>query len=187
MADPITQRQDLIAALAKDAFAEHQISERYGQGVYRSWRCKRPRGWAYSFDVISEPGRLLVMGDIGTLVLLSGNPDILPWLRGALGDPDYLAGKVAREIASREFDPDIAAAWLASDGAARLRWHTPDWFREVEEVARTHGGPAFFRELHEAGSADPPLCLNFTSGFLWQREALKVFLRLLDQKGVPGA
>lgn len=49
---------------AKDAFADHEMTVLYEDGVYRHLRFQRPGTWMYGFDIVTWPGHLYVGGDI---------------------------------------------------------------------------------------------------------------------------
>ena len=183
MSDPVRDRIAQVEALARDAFARHTLAVRYAQGEFRGWRCQRPGSWSYGFDVGAEPGRIWVMGDIGCLVL-ERERDMVAWLSGAVRDPQYMAGKAVPEIETEEFDADCAERWVREhlDEDHRLADRIAAsglTAQDLIDTARQQGEHEFYRALYELGESDMPRCRNFTAGFLWQREALKTFLRLL--------
>ncbi len=50
-------------------FTEHQLVKICGGPRLHYWRCEPPGGGSYWFDLISTPGRAIIGGDIGDLVL----------------------------------------------------------------------------------------------------------------------
>lgn len=97
--------------LARKAFAEHECTMRLDQGMFRSWRCMKPKSWAYGFDVHTTPGHLIVTGDIGDLIV-SRCEDMIDWSRGAVKDPHYFAEKVPHSIKTREWSYARSMEWI---------------------------------------------------------------------------
>lgn len=188
-------RREVIAAhvrtideLAAAAFAEHQITERFRvvnpHGTFASWRCQRPRSWVHGFDLSVEPGRLLVMGDIGHCAW-EREPDMLAWARRSLDDIHYFAQKVPQEIPTREWSAEVARAWLdeeeaelvqAQDSKRLLRWH---WVRGDLDRRLDENEHAFAQALWDSNwtdGGDFPDLTTFQPGFLWCRAAVRWFL-----------
>ncbi|HEY1187700.1 MAG TPA: hypothetical protein VGE74_08585 [Gemmata sp.] len=182
-----------VAAMAAKSFAAHRVAPLWvalpfdgacETGV-SAWRCAKPGDCAYAFTLYSVPGRLIVCGDLGTLVL-ERTYDMLVWARGSIDSIDYFAEKVTREIATEEFDPDMVRAWVHETDQEVLEGEHSDKFalawrgelrREFLDAAE-EGEHEAYRVYHESplNDGDPPSWDNWKYGFLWQREAIKWFL-----------
>jgi hypothetical protein len=67
------ERVRSIAAMAKEAFARHRVTPLWhglpvGGGLIeaRAWHCGAPDSGFHSFTLVTIPGRLVVVGDLGT-------------------------------------------------------------------------------------------------------------------------
>lgn len=189
-----------VAEFASKAFARHEITQNVSQGLYRHWRCARPDSGMYAFNIITEPGRLIVTGDIGEIILCR-EPDMLAWLPMALRDPHYLAGKVqAGKV--REWCADVAREWIdaeVKDLRADFAKDEEDGLATPEDRKRfeanlkkyddlrdeTEMGPSYFEAaLHQSGlidGCDWPRLETFTTQFLWIVEALRWFLAHVEE------
>lgn len=187
------QHIEQIRDLAREAFRDHQITKNVSQGLYRHWRCARPGSRMYCFNVITEPGRLIVTGDIGVLILCR-EKDMLPWLRGSIDSTDYLSSKA--QTPTHAWSSEVALAWVEfriEELKTEIREEAEDcpdsnWGKKLtamlgkyellrEEVSS--GEHAFAQALYDSGvidGGDFPRLETFTSGFLWCREALRWFL-----------
>lgn len=177
------------AEMAATAFAHHKIEQRLNQGMFRSWRCKRPDSWCYGFDVTTTPGSIFITGDIGTLVV-ERTEDMIVWCRGSINSIEYFAEKVSREIPTVEFDRDVACEFIKNE-IEELRSRDPltrthkeaDWeqlLNGLDECSESQ----FYVALGDSGLIDPcdcPSMRNYIPRFLWQREALKWFLANLGK------
>lgn len=170
------RRIQQIAEMAKTAFAEHRIEVRLNAGLFRNWQCSRQRSSSYLFNISTEPGRLFVTGDIGTLVVERAT-DMIEFAREAIGDLHYFAGKVCREIETKEFCHETAAEWV--DDQVKHSSMDAVLARKLKTIANEDGHHEFCQELFDSGyiqDCDFPKCENFKFGFLWQTEAIKWLL-----------
>ena len=166
----------LIEDLATNSFKDHIIKEELNQGVFRSFLCRRELSNIYMFRVTTIPGRLIVTGDIGTLVV-ERMYDMFEWAPSAINDLNYFAEKVPHEIVTREFCQDVAHEWI-------------DEQKEEEEAdiaelelllasLEDFTGPDVFNlAVYESGvcdGCDMPDFRNWKPSFLWCREAVKWF------------
>lgn len=188
------------AELAAKAFAEHKIRMRLNQGMFRSWRCQKPETWCYGFDITTTPGALLVTGDIGTLVVERTN-DMISWASSAVRSIDYFAQKVPHEIATEKFDIEVAKEWIGDEIAECRRNYAEavefmntnaqkDFDEQLGKLSDLkitldeYGEHGFITELADSGLVDGcdwPNFKNYTSSFLWQREAVKWFIENMDK------
>jgi hypothetical protein len=188
--------RDVAKRAAKD-LAQHEITLRLDHGLYRAWRCRRPRDWAYGFDVHTGPGWLMVTGDMGTC-MWERTTDMVSWVRGSINSLSYFAEKVPREFKIKEYDPAMAKAWLLWEIVGYYNDHCgcdmrkQDWDRwqallDLYRESDPDDQLGFEREVYESGIADGsdwPNFKNYCYHFLWIREGLKWFLANLD-KAVP--
>lgn len=184
MKDPVRERINHIAALAKDAFKDHQIEQQFDNGLWRSWRCRRAKSWAYGFDVVTGPGWIMLRGDLGTMCW-ERELDMVKWARGAINDLSYFAEKVSAGQ-TKEYDQECAKAWLAAEIEEAENNAGGDEQRlcELSELLDLDNGEpenehAWKEQVHTSGVCDGgdwPDWNNYTNRFLWLREALKWFL-----------
>lgn len=189
MKNPTDARIEKIFKMAREAFAKHQIEQRLGQGLWRSWRCRRPDDWAYGFDVTTGPGWLMIRGDLGAM-MWERTEDMLPWCRSAIRDINYLAEKVPCEFVTEEYDPLKAEWWLAQEIAESES--EPPGSRNEERLCKLQelehsefdNQHQWTVDLHDAGVCDGmdwPSFNSWTHRFLWLREALRWFLNNVDK------
>jgi hypothetical protein len=162
-----------VAALAAKDFAEHVIVPE-GDG---RWFCGKPGTGICSFRVVSAPGHLIVFGDIGDAILRVSDRDPIPWLRGAIRSPEYLASKMqGRQDAFWRGD---AAAWLRGEIAEGRA----DAVKAAQRLAGC-GLDAFERHdwyaAWDCSASDLPDFEGPSSRTWWVVEALGCFVRLLD-------
>ena len=162
---------------ATEQFAEHVITEHLRAGVFRHWSCGRPGSNVYRFNITTIPGRLIVTGDVGELIV-ERVYDMLPWCREAINSLKYFASKVPSSIKTREFSQDAVKRWaneLLESGEAPAKFvgnlkdaveYSDDWSESdaYNETAVIWGG------------CDPPDFNDWTPNFLWCVEAIRWFL-----------
>lgn len=168
------QTMATVQELAKDAFKDHGIIQELDQGLFRSWRCAKPGTGNMSFRVVMWPGCFFIGGDLQDFVF-ERETDMLPWLKSAINDPHYMAGKV---IAGHPVEFDVVALeqWLKEDAAEDRRNGNEKRAAEVEDVL--DHDPLTLDSAYETGLFDElPRCQKFTPGFEWAMEALKWFVQ----------
>lgn len=195
---------------AEKVFAEHTIEQRLDQGLFRSWRCKRPGSWNYGFDVTTIPGSLIVTGDMGVMVF-EREADMLPWLKTGIrnNERDYMAGKVHRDIKVREYCPEVAREEIVEIGrrikpdnfpriftssTGRMDYkQVKERFKEMlgrESDIDIHDEHSVKSALYESGFVDGgdfPSLDDYTSNYLWIFSALKWFVANLPAEGTVAA
>lgn len=115
MSRTIRENRAVIAELAKQAFAHHQLKvvledEATNTFIYD---CRRPGEGFYSFRVVFHPGLVVVYGDTGRLMLRGPGRDFWGSAGSVEFELDYALGKrdgVCR--GPREWMPGQATAWL---------------------------------------------------------------------------
>jgi len=167
------------------AFADHAITERCRQGVFRSWRCKRTKSWVYGFDITTTPGFIFITGDIGDLIV-EREYDMLPWCRSACESIDYFAKKVPHAIPTTQFDEAKVLEWVAEE---LKNEELSDEDRELLEDAAEGGldelgESEVYAILQPVWQDDPPSWREWTSNFLWCRDAIRWFVNHIDEPEV---
>lgn len=173
------RRIDHIHEFAVKNFANHKIEQRLNQGMFRSWRCKADGTWVRGFDITTTPGTIIVTGDIGELIVQRSD-DMIAWARGSVHSIDYFAEKVPRSMETGEFCVEVAKEFLSelrSDlrDTGDLDEETKDKIAELRNILDGDEVADFQTELYLSGlvdGCDMPNLKNYTSNFLWCREAV---------------
>lgn len=203
-------RVEAVRGWAAGAFARHAVTQNVAQGLYRHWSCAEPGSGHRAFNVTTLPGRLIVTGDMGELILCR-EPDMVEWFRRCHEDLNYVAGK-AQGIPVREWCGAAARDWLDAEergpqaefeadpwDAMKGRTRAEDRLAQIRRVraALEDGRPFFEMALHESRMLDGddwPDLEVFTHEFLWCVEGLRWLVpqlpklperRLLWVRGVP--
>lgn len=193
---------DKIHNLANMAFKKHELKLLCNQELFRSWHLSSPGTSVCYFDITTIPGSLFITGDIGDLIL-TRESDMISWARKAVGSIEYFASKVPNEIQTREYDPEVAKAWIyemlqldsledeGDDVFQLLGDSTREALLEIYRDQYWDYGNEYetMLAIHDSGvldGCDIPNLTNYTSNFLWCREALLFFFTKLDQTLTPG-
>ena len=157
---------------AVDAFKDHEINYLMTNDVYRHFDCRNRNGSSiYQFNVITFPGRLIITGDVGDLMLKRCR-DMLEWAPRAVHSIDYFAEKVVAGKVKVDYDPEVVQEVInealgdRDSDAARL---------EISDVTNPH---STLMEMYDSAAwdgCDWPGLWNWHSNFLWCREAFKWF------------
>lgn len=186
--------------MAETSFSEHEFTTLIGfptsSGLYHAYRCRKPGTGIYGFDVTFIPGSVIVTGDIGELILQRDN-DMMPWIRGVLGegrdhasiDFRYVAEKVPNNIITRAWSKEAATEVvdrvLTADGdeesAPEIDYEDRlalyefsdehEWSRKCDDLYQIE--PCFY----EYGDAK-----DWSPRFLWCVFALRWFINAFDVK-----
>lgn len=190
------EHRAVIARMAAEAFANHVLTQETSQ----QWLCGQLGTGIYHFRVLTAPGFLIVVGDVGEIVLQCHARDSLAWLRGAIGSVNYVLEKVRacsdadrreefmrgdaleylRELdidhrRDNEPERDENGRFVANPGsptAARIR---EAWSESIDEDPAMQ----WLRACHEAGHDAPPRFVDASSRKLWLYHCLATFCRLL--------
>lgn len=192
-----TTRQDLrdssieqIRRLAEGAFADHHLktvlSMATPDGHVRHWRCARLGDSAYAFNITTIPGRIIVTGDIGCLVV-ERTTDMIAWCRGSIDSIDYFAEKFPHEIPTKEYDPELAKQWVIDAVGVDAEYHGEATIAKIREEFPAcsydfWNKHQFYTDLSDCrifDGCDWPDFDNFRPSFLWCREAIKWLLNRL--------
>ena len=175
--------EETIRKLSDKAFAEHQVTEVMRHGVYRQWKCAKPKSNTYGFHITTFPGNLVLTGDLGTLIV-AREYDMLPWCRGSVDSTDYFAEKVAKEILTREFSHDRLREWIGEEimDPNTLDSHLELLQEALDEGIENDGPDYFYRTLNDVWQGnDPPNWTDWKPQFLWQRDAIRWFVTHHDE------
>lgn len=165
------RRAKEVEQLASEAFAEHEIHTRLEQDVYRHYDCRHKNGSnIYQFHVVTFPGRLIVSGDIGDLMLVRCY-DMLEWAPQAVESIDYFASKVVSGP-TKQYCSEVAR-----EAIRQARQENPLDLLEVSDVDNPHSTIMEIYDSRIWEGCDFPSLENWTSNFLWCREALRWFFR----------
>lgn len=173
--------------LAKEAFSRHRIHVVSRGDKVSCYRCASPDTNIHSFCITLIPGSLIVNGDIGELIV-SRSPDMLSWSNRAIRDIAYFASKVAPAIPTKQFDAAVAEALvegLRLEADATQDSESAEGLDDALDALEDGGPDDFCRALADAGyyrDYDFPDLKNWTSNFLWCREAVKWFIDHLENQ-----
>lgn len=184
MSDTFEKQRKTIAALAKESFADHVVTE-LGPG---EWRCAAPGTWMHGFVVIARPCYVIVYGDIGDWVIQHSDRDSVGWLQRAARDYEYLCGKIRagekrrfyvgdaiahleQEIGESDNPADCAAARVKDALGSDFTEH--EWYESWAEEG--------------VGCHDVPSCERWDAGPLWMAEALRWLVEQWKAKALADA
>ena len=198
----MTDRKQVLEQFQKD-IAQHQMTVHQDDGVCRRLRFGRPGTSTYSFTIVTFPGYLVYVGDMGEYVF-QRLPDMFEFFRGKEINPQYWAEKCVAAAGSGngiyEFDEDQfateinehmdAGEWpqdVRDEVESEVLCYGNDEHRAMIAVldfsSRMEGGPDRryeFRDLFE----QTPHC--HTHRFLWCCYALQWAIATYDAaKAVP--
>lgn len=172
-----------INGFAEAAFKDHEITCLLNQGVYRHYECRNRSGTSnYAFHVVTFPGRLIVSGDIGDLMLCRVH-DMFQWAPRAIESIAYFAEKVVggdtKEYCHEVTQEVISEAWKEIDERRDQEDGDPEDNYEydllISDITNPH---TTLTEMHDSqfwDGCDFPDTENWKPNFLWCREALRWF------------
>jgi hypothetical protein len=141
-------REDAESRFPED-IAKHQMTIIREDGVYRHLRCAQPGTRNMSFDILTWPGYLAFVGDMGDYVF-NRVEDMLTFFRHNKINPGYWAEKVQaqdKDSGIEEYSEDLARAWVKQsldDGEA------PQEVREQADMIDYSNGDARFYDSVDA-------------------------------------
>lgn len=132
--------------------AEHELHVLRDDGLYRHLRCMRPKSYMYGFDVVTWPGYLALVGDIGDYVFTRVR-DMFDFfgsessaLHPAQINPHYWAQKL--RAAPREGTPDHRGEVYSAEAyEARVRAWVAETQDDMEPEKREAFAAAVERDL----------------------------------------
>ena len=166
-----------------ETFSQHEIDAQLVNGVFRHYRCARPNTRNYAFNVTTFPGRLIVTGDIGTLIVERLN-DMFDWAPGAIGSIDYFASKTPSEMQTEEFSIDAVQWWLEHEIHETYEDETAqteikDGLEWMDDMTEGEVMRVIYDATHDC---EMPSFKEWTSSFLWCRAALRWFFSRVGDK-----
>jgi len=174
------QEKRVKERIAKD-LAEHVITVRHEQGMYRHYRCQKPGTWNMGFDIVTWPGSLCYTGDMGDY-LFQRTEDMIAFMRGSCMSYGYAAEKcVAHDGRVTEFSEERFREILHDRIAEAEHGDRRKEVREkVDVILRefsNYSAPADAEKaMYESGLWDDmPSCKEYTFHFLWCLHALEWF------------
>lgn len=160
--------RDVQATFEKDT-ADHRLEIIRDDGLYRHLRCAKPGTYVYGYDIVTWPGYLAYVGDMGDYVFMRVR-DMFDFFESDSGriNPDYWAQKLQAPrgtLGAKEYSE------------RRLRQYLDEW---CEDQAYEDGGyPHLWRdalerdylsvrELHYEENAREMLAELEGNGVLWE-------------------
>lgn len=175
-----------VKLIAARDLRDHKITLRYARGLYRHWRCQRLGSSVYYFDIVTWPGYLAFVGDMGDFVF-ARERDMVPFVFRACSDPHYLAQKcVAHSESLMDWSEEVFSEHLAKVAAEHPE--EQEKLTEIrsayEEYQSVHDAE---RAMHESGLWDElPSCRVFSFRYLWCLNAIEWFCANLRDQAQPG-
>lgn len=112
--------EDIAERFARDT-KTHEMTVLHDDGLYRHLRFQRPKSSCYWFDLVSWPGHLAFVGDVGAGYVFTRERDMVPFFRNRYGiNPGYWAEK------------------LTSGGESVKRYSYAAFRRHIDEAAAEH-------------------------------------------------
>ena len=115
--------------------SRHTIKVIREDGVYRHIRCSRPGSWDMHFDIITWPGYLAYVGDMGAFTFTRLH-DMLEYFRNRRGilriNPQYWAEKLVATDCNGEHCQHGAAEWSDDRFKAAIKEHFEDHFANLQ-------------------------------------------------------
>ena len=141
-----TAREDAESRFPTD-IATHRMTVIKADGVYRHLRFSRPNTNCYSFDILTWPGYLSYVGDMGDYVF-QRTEDMFEFFRHDSINPQYWAEKIQAACHSgvKEYSEDKARAWVAEclkDASAHAK-------AEASDFTYDEGEHEMYRQLIDA-------------------------------------
>ncbi len=159
---------------------DHTIKCLKNDGLYRHYSCTNNGSSIYRFDIITWPGYMAIVGDMGDYVF-AREKDMFPFMQTACRSHTYAAEKcvsISREgIRLWDREGQLNEIRLAiqeykeynNESAKKLE----KLLYTLEDIDNEH---EFHKELWEAGFGDSVTwCYKFTFHFLWILKAIDWF------------
>jgi hypothetical protein len=170
----MNNRDDVAVRFAQD-IAQHQLTIIRDDGVYRHLRFARPGIYSYSFEIITWPGYLAYVGDMGDYVF-SRLVDMLEFFRQPTINPGYWAEKIQAggHEGIKEYSEDKARAWVQQqlddyEAGDDYRSEATSFSYDDERALRDELEASNFRGYSDAWEAD---FKDYTFHYLWCCNAL---------------
>lgn len=120
--------------------AEHEMTVRLDNGLYRHLRFQKPGSWTYGFDIVTWPGYLAIVGDAGDY-LFARTADMFEFFEGdgERINPDYWGEKLQGpgHDTERRYSEE------------KFRRRVVEWFEDVSEDMSAHESAALRDAVNE--------------------------------------
>jgi hypothetical protein len=128
--------------------SKHQLTVLRDDGLYRHLRCQRPETWCYGFNVVTWPGYLAIVGDMGDYVF-SRIPDMFEFFENSRGEinPSYWAEKL-------QAPPEDQATVYSVD---LYRARALEWLKDTTEDLERDQAERLTAAVNDDLLAMPPL------------------------------
>lgn len=188
----LPKNERLVKERIVNDLAEHVITVKHNDGLYRHWRCGTPESSNMSFHIITWPGSLCYTGDMGSYVF-TRTEEMVAFMRTACHDYQYAAEKVvAGRDEIKEWSEELFRQNLADrikdsdDGTFSVHTNRGREDRNVQEAVdeviddyEEYNDPSHaMSAMYESGlfdGGDLPSCKEYTFRFLWCLHAIKWF------------
>lgn len=136
--------------------ANHTMTVLRDDGLYRHLRFKAPNRGSYWFDLVTWPGYLVVVGDVGTSCVFTRTPDMFEFFRGGAKygiKPGYWAEKLVS-------DRDVAQKFSETRFRQLIDEQVDEWIRDYDgddpgfaKSVREQVGEHGLREVYDESDA----------------------------------
>jgi hypothetical protein len=142
-----TAREDAEARFPTD-IANHRMTVIRDDGLYRHLRFSRPDTNCYSFHILTWPGYLAYVGDMGDYVF-QRTEDMFEFFRHDRINPGYWAEKVQAACKSgvREYSEDRAREWVRQ--SVKESSASDEIKATADDIAFDEGADNVYRQLRD--------------------------------------
>lgn len=173
---------DAIASRARASVAENMAEHVVTAEGPGRWFAGRPKRSEYHFRVLTAPGAIVLLGDIGELILLPHDRDAFAWMCGTLRDGrelSYPLSKIPTDLRQEEFLEDLAEEILAEEVASgALKPDEADAIRDAYQGEDDHPETEWNRAWYEiCPDGEYPSARWWTWRTIYQVEALRWFVK----------
>lgn len=142
-----TAREDAEARFPSE-IATHRMTVIRDDGIYRHLRFRRPDTNCYSFDILTWPGYLAYVGDMGDYVF-QRTEDMFEFFRHDRINPGYWAEKIQAACQSgvREYSEDMAREWVRQ--SVKESSASDEIKATADDIAYDEGADNVYRQLRD--------------------------------------
>lgn len=153
-----------IQRAADEAFSQHILAK-----METHWECFNKDSSFYSFKVAMMPGAILLWGDIGTMVIDSGEEYNLDWLTRHTDSMPYILSKISLVKSNYFYSGEFRSYILGNNNREVMSYLGDDWSEY-----------SYLRYQMKYGDADiGDSVYGYNPAALWGYQALKKFVELL--------
>lgn len=181
----MTSEQKVKSRIAND-LKDHVVTALRNDGLYRHYRCAKPKDSSMSFEVITWPGALCYTGDMGDYLFQRTN-DMIAFMRGSCMSYCYVAEKCVaygregiKEFSAIEMERELAQVVAEADSD-----EIEDAIEKADEIRSAAEDGEYYaieamRDSDLWDCADMPSCEDYTFHFLWCLHAMKWFCERVE-------